>query len=111
MSPAERLAVRQQRSAPLVDGFTWVKALVPTVRPRSKLGAAVGYAISQEPDPSDWIRGAGVLGGGRDSLRGEWWFVSTTVQTVPPDRSGRMAVFARRPHLPTNGRNGALAEF
>jgi len=49
-SSAERLAVRQQRSLPLVDGFyTWVKKLVPTVRPRSKLGNAVGYAISQEP--------------------------------------------------------------
>ncbi len=49
-SPADRLAVRQKRSAPLVDGFyTWVKKSVPTVRPRSKLGSAVGYAISQEP--------------------------------------------------------------
>lgn len=47
--PPERLEVRQQRSAPLVDGFfTWVKALGPSVRPGSKLGDAVGYAISQE---------------------------------------------------------------
>jgi len=50
LSDVERLAVRQERSAPLVDGFyTWVKALVPKVRPGSKLGHAVGYAIGQEP--------------------------------------------------------------
>jgi hypothetical protein len=50
LSDAERLAVRQQRSAPLVDGFyLWVKALGPKVRPGSKLGEAVGYAMSQEP--------------------------------------------------------------
>ena len=50
LSDAERLAVRKERSAPLVDGFyTWVKALVPKVRPGSKLGDAVGYAIGQEP--------------------------------------------------------------
>ena len=49
LSDAERLAVRKERSAPLVDGFyTWVKALVPKVRPGSKLGDAVGYAIGQE---------------------------------------------------------------
>lgn len=48
-SPAERLEVRKQRSAPLVDGFfTWVKAMTPKVRPGSKLGDAVGYAVSQE---------------------------------------------------------------
>ncbi len=49
-TPAERLAVRKARSAPLVDGFyTWVKAMSPKIRPGSKLGEAVGYAISQEP--------------------------------------------------------------
>jgi len=48
-STTERLAARQRRSAPLVDAFfSWVKALVPKVRPGSKLGDAVGYAISQE---------------------------------------------------------------
>jgi transposase len=50
VSDAERLAVRQQRSAPLVDGiYTWVRALGPKVRPGSKLGEAIGYAVSQEP--------------------------------------------------------------
>jgi transposase len=50
LSDVDRLAARRERSAPLVDGFyTWVKALVPKVRPGSKLGDAVGYAISQEP--------------------------------------------------------------
>jgi len=49
LSADERLAVRKQRSAPLVDGFyAWVKALPPKVRPSSKLGDAVGYALSQE---------------------------------------------------------------
>jgi transposase len=48
-SDADRLAARQARSAPLVDGFyTWVRALSPKVRPGSKLGIAVGYALSQE---------------------------------------------------------------
>lgn len=48
-SDADRLTARRERSAPLVDGFyTWVKALSPKVRPGSKLGEAVGYAISQE---------------------------------------------------------------
>ena len=50
VSDAERLVFRKERSAPLVDGFyTWVKALGPKVRPGSKLGEAVGYAIGQEP--------------------------------------------------------------
>jgi transposase len=49
LSDAERLVIRRERSTPLVDGFyTWVKAMVPKVRPGSKLGDAVGYAISQE---------------------------------------------------------------
>lgn len=48
-SDADRLAARRERSAPLVDGFyAWVKALSLKVRPGSKLGEAVGYAISQE---------------------------------------------------------------
>jgi transposase len=50
LAPKARLAVRAIRSAPLVDGFyTWVKSLVPQVRPGSKLGEAVTYAINQEP--------------------------------------------------------------
>lgn len=50
LSDTERLAGRQARSAPLVDGFyTWVRALALKVRPGSKLGVAVGYALSQEP--------------------------------------------------------------
>jgi len=48
-SDADRLAARRERSTPLVDSFyAWVKALSPKVRPGSKLGEAVGYAISQE---------------------------------------------------------------
>jgi len=42
-------AERQARSKPLVDGFfAWVKALSSRVRPKSKLGEAVGYALNQE---------------------------------------------------------------
>jgi transposase len=48
-SVSDRLAVRKQRSTPLVDGlYAWVKALSPGVRPSSKLGEAIGYALSQE---------------------------------------------------------------
>lgn len=50
LAPRARLAVRAVRSAPLVDAFfAWVKGLVPKVRPGSKLGDAVTYAINQEP--------------------------------------------------------------
>ncbi len=42
-------ARRQARSAPLVDGFyKWVRAVAVKVRPGSKLGVAVGYALNQE---------------------------------------------------------------
>lgn len=45
----QRLIVRQQRSRPLVDGFySWVKSKSPGVRPKSKFGRALGYAINQE---------------------------------------------------------------
>jgi transposase len=49
LAPDARLEVRQRRSAPLVEGlYTWVKAMGAKVRPGSKLGEAVGYAVSQE---------------------------------------------------------------
>ena len=48
-SDAERLAVRKARSQPIVDGlYNWVRGMSQQIRPKSKLGEALGYAISQE---------------------------------------------------------------
>lgn len=45
----ERLTARGDRARPIVDGFfSWVKEMSPKERPKSKLGRALGYAISQE---------------------------------------------------------------
>ena len=47
--PEAVLAVRKARAEPLVDGFfVWVRALAPIVRPSSKLGEALAYALRQE---------------------------------------------------------------
>lgn len=49
LSASERLAVRKERRAPLVDSFyAWVRSMSQKERPKSKLGEALGYAISQE---------------------------------------------------------------
>ncbi len=49
LSPPERLAVRQERSLPLVEGlYRWIEAMTARTRPESKLGAALGYANSQK---------------------------------------------------------------
>jgi hypothetical protein len=49
LSNAERVAKRQERALPVVDGFfTWVKGMSQQERPKSKLGQALGYAINQE---------------------------------------------------------------
>lgn len=48
-SKEARLAVRQLRSKPIVDGlFTWARDIGPAIRPKSKLAAAVGYLMGQE---------------------------------------------------------------
>jgi len=48
LTPAERLAVRQQRSAPIMAEFhAWLEALAPKVLPESRLGKAVAYALGQ----------------------------------------------------------------
>lgn len=50
LDPAARLAGRERRSKPLVDGFySWVKEMAKSERPTSKLSEALGYAMSQEP--------------------------------------------------------------
>lgn len=48
--PAERLRVRAQRSAPVVERFhAWLEALAPKVLPQSLLGQAVHYTLGQWP--------------------------------------------------------------
>jgi transposase len=47
-SPAETLKIRQERSAPVMHAFkVWVDELAPGVPPKSMLGKALGYTISQ----------------------------------------------------------------
>jgi transposase len=49
LDAAGRLAGRELRSKPLVDGlYRWIKDLARTERPKSKLSEALGYALSQE---------------------------------------------------------------
>lgn len=49
-SPAERLAVRQEHSAPIMAQFhAWLEALAPKVLPESRLGKAINYALGQWP--------------------------------------------------------------
>lgn len=46
---SQRLVARRKESKPIVDGlFSWIRALVATVRPKSPLGRAVTYALNQE---------------------------------------------------------------
>jgi transposase len=46
--PAQRVEVRQQRSAPIMADFhTWLEALAPKVLPESRIGKAVYYALGQ----------------------------------------------------------------
>jgi transposase len=45
---AETLKIRQERAAPVMTGFkAWVDELAPAVPPKSTLGKALGYTISQ----------------------------------------------------------------
>ncbi len=49
-TPAERVTVREQQSAPIMAAFNaWLAALAPTVLPESRLGKAVHYALGQWP--------------------------------------------------------------
>jgi transposase len=48
LAPPERLALRTERSLPLLDELdAWVDALRPSVTPTSPLGKALGYAAGQ----------------------------------------------------------------
>lgn len=49
LDPAVRLAVRQERSAPIVDElFKWARVQRPRALPKSPLGKALGYMLNQE---------------------------------------------------------------
>ena len=49
MRPNDRVLQRLQRSQPVVDGFfAWVEGMARQSRPKSKLGEALGYALSQQ---------------------------------------------------------------
>lgn len=48
-TPDERLQIRKEKSAPLVEAFfSWVKTVRTQVLPKSKLGEALTYAVNQE---------------------------------------------------------------
>jgi transposase len=48
ISPEQRVRVRAERSAPLIDRFhRWLTDLAPQVVPQSRLGRAVHYALGQ----------------------------------------------------------------
>jgi transposase len=48
VTAAQRVAVRQQKSAPIMTDFhVWLEALAPKVLPESRIGKAVYYALGQ----------------------------------------------------------------
>ena len=48
ITAADRVRVRQQLSAPIVERFhAWLEALAPQVSPQSLLGRAVYYTLAQ----------------------------------------------------------------
>jgi len=50
LTPEQRVAVRQSRSAPIIERFyRWLEALGPQVLPESRLGKAVHYTLGQWP--------------------------------------------------------------
>jgi len=50
LKPEQRVAIRQARSAPLMERFhSWLEALSPQVLPESRLGKAVHYTLGQWP--------------------------------------------------------------
>jgi transposase len=50
LTPEQRVAVRQGRSAPIMERFhAWLEALAPKVLPESRLGKAMYYTLGQWP--------------------------------------------------------------
>jgi transposase len=48
VTPAQRIEVRQQKSAPIMQDFhAWLEALAPKVLPESRIGKAVFYTLGQ----------------------------------------------------------------
>jgi transposase len=55
-TPAKRVTVREQQSAPIMAEFyTWLEALAPKVLPEGRLGKAVHYALGQWPKLSVFL--------------------------------------------------------
>lgn len=55
-APAERLAVRMQRSAPIMSRFhAWLNEMAAQVLPQSALGKAVRYTLGQWPKLSHFL--------------------------------------------------------
>lgn len=49
LDPERRLALRRERTAPIIAGFfEWLRPLRPSVVPKTLLADAVGYAVNQE---------------------------------------------------------------
>ena len=72
LTPAERLEVRQARSAPIVAKFhAWLEALAPKVLPESQLGKAVYYALGQWPKLTVFLKHGEVPLGRVDDWRGK----------------------------------------
>jgi transposase len=56
-SPEQRLCVRAERSAPVVEKFhAWLEALAPKVLPQSLLGNAVHYTLGQWPKLTTFLK-------------------------------------------------------
>jgi transposase len=56
-SPAQRLQIRVEHSAPIVQTFhAWLEALAPQVLPESLLGKAVYYALGQWPKLTTFLQ-------------------------------------------------------
>jgi hypothetical protein len=61
LSPPEKLAVRQQRCAPLVNEIkTWLDGLHGAVLPQSARGKAVHYALGQWPKLTHFLEHADI---------------------------------------------------
>jgi transposase len=57
LSPAERVAMREQKSRPLLEAFrTWLDRESLDALPKSKLGQAIGYTLGQWPKLTAYLQ-------------------------------------------------------